>query len=256
MISVVTTCNREGWEQTGRRMAQSFRLRWPAEIPLILYAEGFEPDVDGIEVRALPTWQAEFKARHRLRPNANGNGGLRYDFRQDAVKFSHKVAALTDAGMAMQDGILIWLDADTMTHEHVTRDWLDGLFRSDAALAWLDRTNCYPECGFVMFRCSHRAHHELMTAFRGIYASDEVFRLKETHDSFVLQHLVGDMVMRGLMPLPHSLSGEARRWHHPFVGGPLGAKLDHMKGDRKNAGRSSRRDLMRPRAESYWREAR
>jgi hypothetical protein len=243
-----------GWEETGRRMAQSFVDRWPAECqPLIVYAENFEPDVEGIEVRRLPGWLAEFKALWKDRPSANGYHGGRYTYTHDAVKFAHKVAALTDCGEGLNDGVLIWLDADVYTHSDVTIEWLEKLFPEPAYIAWLDRERSHPECGFVMYRCSHPYHATFMERFRSIYTSGNVLKLAETHDSYVLQHLVTVKVANRKIPPPASLSGAARRTSHPFVNGPIGEVADHLKGPRKQAGRSHQRDLVFARPEAYWR---
>jgi hypothetical protein len=40
--------------------------------------------------------------------------------------------------------------------------------------------------------------------------------------------------------------------NHPFINGPLGAYMDHMKGDRKDQGRSLAADLLVRRDEGYW----
>jgi hypothetical protein len=136
----------------------------------------------------------------------------------------------------------------------VTEDWLEGLFPEPAYLAWLDRRNNHPECGLVMYRCGHPYHPNFMESFRRLYTSGDVFKLREQHDSFVLQHLVMIKVPSGKIPPPVSLSGEANAWHHPFVAGPLGSRLDHFKGPRKLEGRSRPRDLRGPRQEAYWRE--
>lgn len=248
---VVTTMNAAGWQETGRRMAESFMTQWPAEAGLTIYAEDFAPDIGGIAVRALPKWMAEFKAA-RNAPAANGWLKGRYTYTHDAVKFAHKVAALTDFAEAVQDGIVIWLDADVFTHAPVTAAWLDELLPEPAYVAWLDRQNSHPECGFVMFRASHPYHATFMAKFRDLYTSGRVFDLPETHDSFVLQHLVNVKVATGHISAPASLSGDARRTSHPAVNGPLGACIDHLKGPRKQNGRSHGRDLVRPRREAYW----
>ena len=202
-------------------------------------------------MRELPAWMGEFKDRHRGNLRRNGHTGTRYDFRYDAVKFAHKVAALTDAGLRLNKGVLIWLDADTFTHAEVTTRWLETLFPEPSYVAWLDRENCYPECGFIMLRCGHRSHLSAMEKYRDLYLSDNVFGLRETHDSFVFQQLIESMVRRGEIEAPVSLSGD-RRWSHPFVNGPLGACMDHMKGDRKRKGRSHKWDTRVPREEPYW----
>jgi hypothetical protein len=253
-IHLVTTTNAKGWAETGKRMAESVIRHWPAEaLPLIFYAEDFAPDpMPGLEVRAMPAWLASFKELHSRDPKRCGLNGKRYDYRFDAVKFSHKVAALTDCGADLDDGILIWIDADTFTHSDVTTEWLRGLFPLPAYIAWLDRLNSHPECGLVMFRCAHPYHRGFMEAFRNLYTSGTLFKLRETHDSFALQHLVHAKVVNRKIPPAASLSGDTR-WHHPFVNGPLGACMDHMKGPgRKAAGRSLVRDSRNQRPEPYW----
>lgn len=247
---VVTTTNARGWEETGRRMAQSFVERWPAQ--LTVYAEDFVPDVPGAAVAALPAWLDDFKEKWRNTPSANGQRAGRYTYTHDAVKFAHKVAALTDFAERFTDGVVIWLDADTFTHSDVTEAWLEKLFPEPAYVAWLDRMSSHPECGFVMFRASHPYHALFMARFRDMYTSGDIFKLPETHDSYVLQHLVTVKVANRKIPPPASLSGEARRTSHPAINGPLGAKIDHCKGPRKQNGRSHQRDLIRPRSEPYW----
>ncbi len=249
----VTTMNEAGWRESGRRMAKNFIERWPAEASLTIYAEGFRPDVDGVTVKQLPAWLSEFKKENGATPSRNGRHYGRYSFKFDAVKFSHKVAALTDFGLTLNDGVMIWMDADTLTHANVTAPWLANLFPEKVTgyMAWLDRSNNAPECGFVMFRCGHGHHRKFMERFRDVYASGEVFKMAETHDSFVLQQLAMQAVREGKFPAPHSLSGNARNWHHPFVAGPLGERLDHMKGDRKIQGRSPVIDA-RGRREPHW----
>lgn len=254
---VVTTMNERGWNETGRRMVESFIRRWPAEcLPIVIYAEGFTPpEMAGIEIRRLPAWLDDFKAKWGTVPAHIGQRNGQYDYRFDAVKFAHKVAALTDFGLSLSpDDIMAWLDADTFTHDDVTMDWLASLFPEPAYVAWLDRLNSHPECGFVMFRCSHEYHRNFMESFRNLYTTGDLFKLRETHDSFALQHMVNAKVINRKIPAPASLSGD-NRWHHPFVNGPLGARLDHLKGSRKAEGRSRRRDLRNPRPEPYWRGA-
>ena len=251
---VVTTMNLAGWEETGLRMAESFIRNWPDDVSLTIYAEGFDPGIDGVEVRQLPSWLGEFKDAHKTNALANGQRNGRYTYTHDAVKFAHKVAALTDFAETINDGVVIWLDADTYTHSPIDHLWLEMLFPEPAYLAWLDRKNSHPECGFVMFRASHPYHRRFMEAFREIYTTGNLFKLPETHDSYVLQHLVTVKAYSGHIPAPVSLSGAAVRTSHPAINGPLGAKIDHMKGPRKQEGRSRQRDLIVPRHEPYWKQ--
>jgi hypothetical protein len=41
---------------------------------------------------------------------------------------------------------------------------------------------------------------------------------------------------------------------HPLINGPLGKFMDHMKGARKNDGKSKPSDIMVTRKEDYWKQ--
>jgi hypothetical protein len=246
-ITAVTTCHAAGWTAYGERMAASWDARWP--IPLMVYAEGFSPPRIFRDLTTIQ-WLADFKAKYPYkRPGA-------YNYRFDAPRFAHKVAAIVDAAKhANAAGFqwLIWADADTVTHTDVPQSAIDDWLPSgNEALSWLDRDNKYPECGFMIFNLRHPQVMGMLTKFRKLYTTGEVFKLAEWHDSFVLQHLV-EKVYR---LKTRSLSGPTgRRTSHPFVNGPLGAYMDHMKGPRKEAGKSYARDLKVERTEDYWSKA-
>lgn len=276
-IRLVTTCHADGWRQYGRRMVETFVEHWPAAVTLEVYAEGFDVDVEApnVNARVLPGWHDDFKARHAGNPDAHGRDGTRfgpidraknrdYSYRRDCVRFSHKVAALTDAALnpaivnhAGEIDLLIMVDADTVTHAPVTIEWLRSVVNpssGDFYMAWLFRANWYPECGFVVFNEAHPSHEWFMRLFRATYESGEVFAYPETHDSFVLQELVRRAVSSRRFPFPISLSGrKGERSTHPFVHSRLAERLDHAKGKFKAIGRTpAGLGEARHRPEPYW----
>jgi hypothetical protein len=241
----VTTCNAAGWESTGRRMAESFVANWRG-IDLTVYAEDFDVDVPGVRMVRLPAWLDAFKAHHAHRPDARGMASGTYNYRRDCVRFAHKVAAYTDA---IGDGTMVWLDADTFTFDQVDADWLDSLWGDESAyLAWLARAGTYPECGFVMFRREHPSHVEVMHRLLSLYTRSTVLALPETHDSYVLQHVVETA------GVPVSdLSGPKSRRGHPWLGSRLAEKMDHLKGARKAVGRTPKHERQVRDGVEYWR---
>jgi hypothetical protein len=258
----LTTCNQAIWHAHGRAMVRTFMRCWPQEVALEVYCEEFWPEppekdlskptpwLGYTELYEAAPWLATWKALYRD-PRYNGGQGGR-DYRHDAVRFSHKVAALGAAAEKCDCDILLWLDADIVTHADVTLEWLDGLFPEPATIAWLDRERAYPECGFLMFRMP--VGRKIIRNVVTMYRTGALFQLPEWHDSFVLQHVVNAMVQRGKAKA-HSLSGPEGRKAigHPFVNSPLAAYLDHLKGEiRKTHGRSLKQDLKVPRSEAYW----
>ncbi|WP_269581961.1 hypothetical protein [Roseibium sp. Sym1] len=233
-------------------MAESFVARWEKNIKLTVYAEDFEPDVEGVTVAALPDWLTEFKRKYGPVPDASGMASGTYNYRRDCIRFAHKVAAVCDFVGRFDDGVAIWSDADMFTHADVTSGWLSKFFDRSAAMAWLFRKRSYPECGFMMFRCSHPGAHEFLKRLEKCYRAGNVFDYPETHDSYVIQQIVKRVVDKGLMPQPVSLSGGAEYTAHPIANGPIGQRLDHLKGKRKDTGISWARDLKVKRPEKYW----
>lgn len=244
MIRAITTCSAAGWELYGQRMVEAWLKHWP--VPLTVWTERFAC-MPGVDTRDLCSvqWLTEFKARHRHLPTEN--------YRMDAVRFAHKTAAVIESALSMPCEHLIWVDADTVTHSPVPQHFVQTLLpRGEHYIAWLDRVGNYPECGFYILNCHHERHRELMECWRGWYVTGELFTLPEWHDSFVLQQLV-ERAGVGIK----SLSGHrARSTPHPFINGPLGAYMDHLKGQRKLQGKSRRRDLKVARPEPYWRNVR
>lgn len=259
MIAAVTTCSADGWRQYGHRMVESWLRHWPADARLVVYVEGWTaPSAPNLVQAHFPAWFLRWKMRHEGRPDAVGRDrrqnrrGVPYDFRRDCVRFAHKVAAIVDATDGLEDGLAVWLDADTLTHEPVDEAWLRGMLPAGRYLAWLERTRpSYPECGFLLFDCGSAGHSRFMDRLRALYESDAVFRLSETHDSFAISHLVASCVGAGWLPAPVDLSGSARTKHHPFPASVLGERLDHCKGARKAYGRTPKHEVSR--REGHWR---
>lgn len=258
---VVMTMNRRIWDDYGHRAVGAFLAYWDPEITLHLYCEDFDPEIASerrLVIQSMPAWHGAWKQQHAGNPDAHGRAGPRrpYDYHRDCVKFSHKVAALTDCAAQLgmvDDGVLIMLDADVITHAPVSPQWLDMLFPANHYMAWLFRQGHYPECGFVMFAMDHAIHLDFMADLREQYEAGGVFRLRETHDSFVIQDLVNRHVARRRFPQPHDLCAVGRREDnrsHPFVRSRLGERMDHLKGKRKAAGRTD--PVEAKRSGGYW----
>jgi hypothetical protein len=234
-FDAVTTYAPRHWESHARRCAETFDRHWIG-IDLLAMTD------DTLE--EMVPWLPAFKARHAHRPTDN--------YRFDAVRFSHKVAAI-DYALSNDDAdVLVWLDADCVTHAPVDAEWLSG-FLGGADFGYLRRARKYPECGFMLLRRNDRVR-----TFWGdvvnLYSRDAIFDLREWHDSYAIEHVRAAHEAAGLLRCV-SLSGDAENTGHPLVNGPLGAKLDHLKGKRKQAGRSHASDLVAPRTETYWSHA-
>jgi hypothetical protein len=241
-FAAVSTFNGEGLELYGRRMMETFASHWPASVPLTVYSEGWteECPANRVELITASPWLADFKKRHA--------GRVFRDYRWDAVRFSHKVAAVCHAALSTDADVLIWIDGDVVTHSPISEAELEGLAPTGREwIAWLDRDKVYPECGFYMMNCRHLMHREVIAWLQAYYAEDLLFRLPEWHDSYVLEHIVKNSEVGR-----KSLSGEGRKTSHPLVNGPLSKFFDHAKGNRKKSGRTPKGERKIRDGVAYW----
>jgi hypothetical protein len=81
-------------------------------------------------------------------------------------------------------------------------------------------------------------------------AENGIFTLAEWHDSFVFD-AVRTKFRNQLRELNWS-QGIVKGEGHPLINSEWGAYLDHLKGARKEYGRSTQNDLKVKRTEAYW----
>jgi hypothetical protein len=238
-VQAITTFNRSGLEEYGRNMTASWKEY--CDIPLRVYSEGWdEPLTDDIvDLHSVSLWLADFKRR-------NANLATAKNIKYQAVRFSHKVAAVCDAA---QDDIdyLIWVDGDVVAHAKFGEEQLEGLLPiGDEWVAWLDRGKFFPECGFYILNCNHPKHEFCMGCYEALYTQDILLKLPGWTDCHALEFVVEHTGVKA-----KSLSGPIET-HHPLINGPLGQWFDHLKGKRKSSGKSDKMDLKVERTEPYW----
>jgi hypothetical protein len=261
-FSVVTTFNQSGYITYGKRMIETFLKNWPSNVALVVYAEDctVTETADNLIVRDLGQVQelVAFKTKWRNVPKANGDvsndpvRSLRTDsgkeFKWDAVRFAHKVYSIFDCARRSNSDWLLWMDADMVCHSPITVEKLNDLCSQD--LCFLGRRGKYTECGLYAMNLRSPSTIAFLEEFQRFYDDAEhgIFTLDEWHDSFVF-----DAVRKHTSCLErdwssHLISGEG----HPLINSEWGAYLDHLKGDRKQLGRSKAKDLRVRRTEGYW----
>jgi hypothetical protein len=88
-------------------------------------------------------------------------------------------------------------------------------------------------------------------------AENGIFKLEEWHDSYVFGEILNNMKVHNPSVLDYSADmylKEAKTGGggHPLINGPLGKFMDHMKGGRKDQGKSKHSDIIVNRKEEYW----
>lgn len=264
---VVTTFNQNGYEKYGQRMIQTFLAMWPAQVTLVVYAEDCQVQESAVNLKVLNLHEASpelvaFKKQWGSVPKATGDvsddpvRSKRKDagkgFKWDAVRFAHKVYAIFHCAKTYSTDWLIWMDADMVCHAPMTVATLDQMCPLNRDLCYLGRLGKYSECGLYAMNLNSKATRNFLRTFQSMYdhAEQGIFTLMEWHDSFVFDAVRAQWPLRTLDWSANLVRGEG----HPLINSAWGAYLDHLKGDRKQAGRSKNKDLKIKRSEAYWRQ--
>ena len=279
-ITAVTTFHPEGMKVYGQRFLDSFAKHVDKRIKLIVYAENCtpnNPDPDQITIldakQALPKLVA-FKERWGNDPKANGippddikarrPRDWHKEFKWHAIRFANKVYAVFDACEKSKDWV-VWVDADTFVHTPFPYTAWDKFLPDNKWITYVGRgkgSQTWPECGWYGLNLANPTCQDFLAEFERMYedADNGIFKLEEWHDSYVFGHILNNMKVN--FPAVHDYSeniyvntAKTGGGGHPLINSELGVYIDHMKGDRKVAGKSKKKDLMGNRKELYWQDA-
>jgi hypothetical protein len=278
-ISVITTFHKSGYDLYGKRMIKSFLENWPNTVKLYVYAEDckVEESAPNLIIKDLHQSSPElvaFKTRWKNVPKANGDvssdpiRSKRKDsgkgFKWHAIRFAHKVYSIFACAKECNTEWLMWMDADTYCHSSITEKGVYRMLPGKQDLCYLGRRGKYSECGLYAIHLTSQESQNFLKEFQRVYDDAEgtggIFSMAEWHDSFVFDavrvRLPGlkqhnwAATLDDLRPRPGMSKGEG----HPLINCEWGAYLDHLKGGRKQLGKSKRDDLKVPRTEPYWQQ--
>jgi len=166
-IHCVTTFSNDGYKQYAHRMLDSWIEHWPSDITLHVYHDMPAPQWNKLYPRYVKMWAfnnkelESFKARNKNNPS-------------DGIKFSHKVFAFGDCcdkHINLKEQIVIFLDADTITHSPMTAPELASLVEGYLGACSLDPT----ETGFHMINLDHGDAREFLKYFLDEYRRDKIW---------------------------------------------------------------------------------
>ena len=243
ILSVFTTWHTPGYKKYGKEFINNYLYNWPGQVHLTIYAEDHEPDsfnADNITVLDQRITLPELKAwqeRHKDNPHANGwnKDKTKKSFLWDASRFANKTFAVWHFAKYTNADVMIWCDGDVKTHTLMPVEFLHSIAPNKNQLATYLGRNTWPECGWMMFNRHHSQFKDFMEYWENIYTSDDIFNHIEYHDSFIFGEIVNEFKKRGVKF--RNLGGDDQSGHI-FINSELGAYMDHLKGFRKEVGKS------------------
>ena len=286
-IKVITSYKPGCWNEYAKKGIESMAEQFPKEIDLVVYAEEQKPECKYDRIKWVDLDTAEpkltaFKQRHKDDPVANGklqtkvNGVRRVpelqtlggadknkeSFLWDAVRFSNKVICVVN-GLRNSEGYdyVVWIDADTFSFRPIPITFFERLLPKDPMVTYLGRETPtlgdggkYPEGGFVGYNCNHPETQNFIDDWEKLYVTDSVFKILEWHDSYVFWHLTKIYRKEKNIKVNDIGRWKGVRGHHVFINSELGLYMDHMKGDRKTKGSSTKKDLRQSHDVDYWKK--
>jgi hypothetical protein len=250
-------------------MIDTFLKNWPQDVHLYVYAEDCvvtqsAPNLTIYDFAQKVPALTAFKNTWRNVPKANGLEPLGppnskgkqpgIGFRWDAIRFSHKIYAVCDAARETDADVLFWMDADMVCHSPITTDFIGSQIPKTAGLAFLGRKNKFTECGLYAINLRNAVTQAWLVEFQLAYDSGRLFTMSEWNDCWVFDRTREEVGLKydHWHQLNWSANFSKQGEGHPLINTEWGKYLDHLKGNRKDYGKSLEKDLINPRTESYW----
>ena len=261
-ITVITTFSNNGWKEYGKRFVDTFVQHWPIDIKLKIYCDSLPQEypnsvnIEWVILNEVCPDLVAFKQRHKDNPHAHGlrPDGKKKSYLWDAVKFAHKSYCVSHAALNSTTDLIIWLDADVVTHSAVPFEFIESLLPQDNYCAYLGREKIYPECGFVVYNTKSEYNTIFMQDWQDLYNTDSLLKEIEYHDSYLFWQLVKKHTANGMKTTNLSEGHPHRPGVHVFINSPLGKYMDHLKGKRKKDGHSKSSDIYYHHDSDYWKK--
>lgn len=227
----VTTFSKKGWISYGHRFVTSFLQHWP--IRLVVYAESQNQPIQHQNLVWLNLDDDRDRKKFIDRYSAP-QFNHQTDFNMMAVKFSHKIWAVT--ARDVQSNYRIWIDADVDCIAPISIEQLASIV--SAPVCYLGRQGfmrpgqpLYPETGFVSYETRLPAVRQLLDRMRSVYTTGELFTLGQHnwHDAYTFDFCRRQFHMEQKNLSPDSKGLDA------FEFSPLHPFLRHNKGPRRKA---------------------
>ena len=163
--------------------------------------------------------------------NGTENGQIPYNEKLDALRWSHKVFALTEEAFTLAEknvkaGWLIWLDADTYFKKRITKEDILFMLPEGADIVY-NPEDPY----FVAFNLNKQPPLDLLGDLRGAYISGELIQYREWHDTFIMERLINIYSAHGMKVHKTSLINNYM-YHFKGMYDPTKNPIRNSKGNR------------------------
>lgn len=176
------------YEHIGKYMLESWLKYWPEEFTITVYTEDQLDFLNSsrINVVSLDTLDARY---HEFQ-----NDNL--DHLASKCKVYAKKAFPIIKHLQNTQGKLIWLDADVITVNQITKDYLDSLLPNDCFSCHLGvpQLDYYSvETGFFIIDLSNQSRAEFLERYSNVYYNRDFSKMKKPFDGDTFGRVITEM---------------------------------------------------------------
>ena len=201
-INFVTCFNEDLYNRFGSLFFKSIYENWEPTLKVKSYYHNFPADKYSLEKHIDYTNLEEHRKYKRfVKENAvhNGteDGQIPYNDKLDAIKWSHKMFALTDHAFTLAEkdkepGWLVWIDVDSYATKRLTQKDLEKILTDNVDIVHTGNHS------FIAFNLNKKPPLDLLWDLRRTYMNGEVIQYREWTDSFILERLLNIYKAHGL----------------------------------------------------------
>jgi len=204
-VRFVTSFNEDILKTTGSHLLQSIKDEVEPSIKLSAYYHDCKLDAYSLAESDAFTFNSLHKIKDYekfLKDKADHNGTeagqIPYNDKLDALRWSHKVFALTEEAFSLAEknvkaGWLIWIDSDTYFKKRITKEDILFMLPEGADIVY------NPEDPYFMaFNLNKQPPLDLLGDLRKAYVSGELIQYREWHDMFIIERLINIYSSHGM----------------------------------------------------------
>lgn len=192
--TVVTTFSIDGYELYGKKMIDTWLKYWPNNISLTVYTEGYTLTENDSRLAALdinyccPTLNKFKEESLKLIDPNNKKTKSRIS---KAIRWSHKVYAMSHALNNCNTKYLIFLDGDTYTKNTVPATLAESLVKNHLFAVHFEKIQgmLHFETGLICFNMNHPQIEILKRELQKGYDTMKIHSIHKPWDSFWLVYL-------------------------------------------------------------------
>jgi len=261
-VSIITSINKKIYDEYAHYSLKENLKFWKKNnLNYFVYTEDFRlsdilKDEKMIEINLHKECKDLVELKNRNKNNKRARGLDRnlkpeevYLF--DYIRFSNKSFSIFHAIENIPSDLIIWLDADVVTHTEIPDNFFQNLCSGNALVSILKRPKLYTETGFICFNKNHHLIRKYLEISKNVYNTDLVFTEKYFNEKPTQGYADANIFDYSLKKLEEKYGkykienlNKDNINSHPFINSVLGLYMDHFKGiKRKKNKRSNLSDI-------------